>query len=333
VEVTVDESTTPDHASEPSVQDLSGIFLIDSGHAGSVGTVGVYLVPGHDGGFMLIECSSSPSLPALEAGIREAGFEPEALTDVLVTHIHLDHAGAAGTLARRYGARVVAHEVGAPHLVDPARLIGSASRIYGDAMERLWGTIEPVPQAQLRAVSGGERLELAGHRIDVIHTPGHASHHLSYLLDGDHLFTGDAAAIRFHGSSVIRPATPPPETNLDMWEGSFTRMKAAAPQRLLLTHYGEVTDPAEHIDRAREQTHVWAQAILEGLKRGEDDEALELRIKTLSLAQLVEDGASTDVVERHRTTSHDAMTVQGLKRYWQKLHPEALEGSGTAPNR
>ena len=327
----MEKSTTPEKGSEPRVQELDGIFLIDSGHAGNVGTVGVYLVPGPDGSFMLIESSSSPSIPTIEAGIREAGFDPVALTDVLVTHIHLDHAGAAGTLARRYGARIFVHEIGAPHLVDPTRLISSATRIYGDAMERLWGTIEPVPQEQLRRVSGGERFNVAGRQIDVLYTPGHASHHVSYLLDRDHLFTGDAAAIRFHGSSVIRPATPPPETDLDVWEESFARMKAAAPQRLLLTHYGEVTDPADHIDRAREQTHLWAEAILDGLKRGEDDASLEVRIKSLSLDQLADDGAPPAVVARHRTTSHDAMTVQGLKRYWQKLRPEVLETFSSDP--
>jgi glyoxylase-like metal-dependent hydrolase (beta-lactamase superfamily II) len=309
----------------PRAQRLGDVFLLDSRQAGYRGIVGVYLVPGKGDSLALVECSTVPSIANLEAAIHEAGFEPEAVSDILVTHIHLDHAGAAGALAQRYGARVYVHEIGAPHLVDPSRLIRSATRIYGDEMERLWGEIVPVPEGQAHALAGGERLEVAGRRFDVLYTPGHASHHVSYLLDGESLLTGDAAAIRFPGSRVIRPATPPPETDLDIWEASIQTMKDPKPQRLLLTHFGEVTAVEEHLDKVLEKSHEWAEAVLEGLRRGESDEELAARIRGLSLEELEREGASPEVIERHRVTSHDEMTVQGLKRYWQKLHPERLE--------
>ncbi|MDQ3459980.1 MAG: MBL fold metallo-hydrolase [Deinococcota bacterium] len=323
-EETTNEERWANKERRPQVERLGDVFLLDSNHAGYPGTVGVYLLPGEGGSFALIECSTVPSLPRLEEAIREAGFEPEGLSDILVTHIHLDHAGAAGALASRYGARVYVHEIGAPHLADPSRLIVSATRIYEDEMERLWGKIEPVPAGQLHAVGGGESLRVAGRRIDVLYTPGHASHHVSYLLDDGSLLTGDAAAIRFAGSKVIRPATPPPETDLDIWGRSTKTMLAAAPQRLLLTHFGEVTDPAAHLERMREETHRWAEAVLEGMRRGEDEAALQARIAALSLEALTAEGASPELVFKHRVTSHDEMTVQGLTRYWRKHHPERL---------
>lgn len=309
----------------PLVQDLGGVFLLDTRHLGGEGTVGAYLLPGTGGAFALVESGPSVCLPTLEEAVREAGFKPEGLTDVLVTHIHFDHAGASGTLAKRYGARVYVHEVGAPHLADPSRLVASATRIYGDEMDRLWGPLEPVPEGQLKAVEGGETLVVLGRRLNALYTPGHASHHLSYLLDDGSLFTGDAAAIKFAGSAVIRPATPPPEVDLETWEASLARMLAFSPRRLLLTHFGEVADAAAHLQAVSARNRTWAEAILEGLRAGEDDEALRARIAAVGDAELAADGAPPEVVARHRATSNYEMTVMGLRRYWQKRHPEKVE--------
>ena len=308
----------------PLVQDFSGVFLLDTRHGGLQGTVGSYLLPGEGGRFALIESGPASTLPTLLEGIREAGFEPENLSDVLVTHIHLDHAGAAGTLARENGAAVWVHENGAPHLVDPSRLLSSARRVYGDEMEALWGAVEAVPEAQVRALSDGDTFELFGHSVRVLETPGHASSHLSYLLDGKTMFTGDAAAIKLPGSEVVRPATAPPEIDLEAWEESLNAMRDAAPERLLLTHFGEVRDVAAHLEKVRERTHAWAEEVLAGLQAGENDAALVARISRTGEAELEADGASPEARVRHRTTSNDEMSAAGLKRYWQKRHPERI---------
>ncbi|ADI14851.1 MBL fold metallo-hydrolase [Truepera radiovictrix] len=308
----------------PRVQELGGVFLLDTQHMGYHGTVGVFVLPGPGGTFALIESGPGSTLETVLTGIREAGFEPEKLAAVLVTHIHLDHAGAAGALARRFDAEVYVHENGAGHLLEPERLLASAARIYGDQMEALWGVMEGTPQGLLRPVRDGEPLEILGHRLDVLYTPGHASHHVSYLLDKALLFTGDAAGVRLPGSSVVRPALPPPEVDLESWSRSIQAMRQLHPQALLLTHFGRVDDPEAHFRELEHWHQVWSESVLEGMRAGEDDAALAARINRLSRDALAADGASADTIERHRVTSNDEMTVMGLKRYWQKKHPERL---------
>ena len=308
----------------PLVQDLGGVFLLDTRHMGLSGTIGVYLLPGAAGTFALIESGPGSTLGTVLAGIREAGFAPEKLTSVLVTHIHLDHAGAAGTLAQRFGAEVYVHENGAGHLVDPSRLLASAARIYGDRMGELWGEMLPLPQNSLRAVRDGETFEILGHRVGVLYTPGHASHHVSYVLEQKRMFTGDAAGIRLPGSSIVRPALPPPEIDLELWTGSVQAMRQAGPSELLLTHFGQVGDVDGHFRTLEQQHRAWSESILDGMNAGESDEELAARIATLSRDALLADGASEETIRRHSVTSGDAMTVTGVKRYWQKVHPERL---------
>jgi glyoxylase-like metal-dependent hydrolase (beta-lactamase superfamily II) len=304
------------------IQDLNGIYLLDTNHVGYTGTVGVYVLPGDDG-FALIETGPGSTLATIKQSIAELGLELSNLKAILVTHIHLDHAGAAGQLASETDATLYVHERGAPHLIDPSRLLASAERIYGDNMQTLWGTMLPAPKEKVIALTGGERLKISGHDIAVIYTPGHASHHVSFLLNGEAMFTGDAAAIHFAGSSVIRPALPPPEVDLETWQASVDKMLAAKPKRLLLTHYGEVQDAEGHLREVVERNQTWANVVLEGMQRGEDTKSLEQRIGTLVLKEL--EGASPEVIQRHRITSSDEMTVMGVTRYWQKHHPEKVK--------
>ena len=312
------------YVSIPRVEDAGGVYVIDSRHMGNEGTVAVFLVPGEGRKFSLVETGPASTLEAVKAGVAEAGFDLNDLETVLLTHIHLDHAGAAGALAAESGATVYVHEIGAPHLIDPNRLMASATRIYGDMMDTLWGPMTPIPEAQITALQGGETLKLGGRTFQVIYTPGHASHHVAYLLDEDALFTGDAAAIHLKGSSVVRPALPPPEVDLETWRESAETMLAAKPKRLLLTHFGEVTDVETHLRRVPERNGAWAEVILEGMRAGEDDEALVERIADYGNAELLADNAQPEVVARHQVTSNYAMTVLGVTRYWRKRHPEKL---------
>jgi glyoxylase-like metal-dependent hydrolase (beta-lactamase superfamily II) len=310
----------------PAVQNLDGVHLIDTRHMGNSGTVGVFVVPA-EGGFLLVETGPGSTLETLLGGIESVGYEPGHLKAILVTHIHLDHAGAAGTLAQLSGAPVYVHEQGARHLADPSRLLESAARIYGELMDTLWGEMRPVPEAQLRSLSGGETLDLAGRRLQVFYTPGHASHHVSYLLDHEALFTGDAAGIKLTGSAVIRPALPPPEVDLKAWETSLKAMMAANPRRLLLTHFGQVDEALSHLQQVAVRNMSWAEEILKGMQLGEDDTALIERISRLGDHELTQDNAHPEVIKRHRLTSNYQMTVMGVTRYWQKRQPERLGNS------
>jgi glyoxylase-like metal-dependent hydrolase (beta-lactamase superfamily II) len=306
-------------------QNLNGIYILDANHLGFTGTVGVFVVPGDDG-FALVETGPGSTLGTIKQSIASLGLDLTNLKAVLVTHIHLDHAGAAGQLATETGATLYVHERGAPHLIDPSRLLSSAERIYGDKMQTLWGTMTPASEENVVALKGGERVKVVGHDIEVIYTPGHASHHVSYLLNGEAMFTGDAAAICFDGSPVIRPALPPPEVDLETWRDSVDKMLAAKPKRLLLTHYGEVKDTENHLRQVVERNQQWADLILKGMKSGEDAKGLEQRLSDLALKEL--NGASLEVIQRHRVTSNDEMTVMGVMRYWQKYHPERLKAEG-----
>lgn len=311
--------------------DLGGLYLLDTHHQGKTGIIGSYLIPHVSGEqFVLIECGSGSTLGALEQAISQAGFDPAALSDVLVTHIHLDHAGAAGALATRFDANVYVHEQGAPHLVDPNRLWSSASRIYGDAMQRLWGEILPVPENQLKSVTDGDSIQVGGHTLQVIHSPGHAGSHVVYQLDSD-VFTGDAAAIAMgdagDAATVVRPAVPPPEIDLELWRDTVAKLKAARASRLLLTHFGAITDVDTHLEAITTENARWADTILAGMQQGEDDDALAARLRTVANETYQRAQLDQATINRYNMTSNDAMSVMGLKRYWKKHHPERLATS------
>ncbi len=312
----------------PRVRDLGGgVLQLDTGHCGNPGTIAVFALPLPTGGFALVESGPGSTRAAVLAGLEGAGLDPAELRYVLLTHIHLDHASATGDLVAGTDAQVVVHEVGAPHMVDPSRLMASALRVYGDALEALWGHMRPVPAASVTAVAGGEVIDVGGLSVRVIYTPGHASHHVSYLLDDGTLFTGDSAGVKLAGSGVVRPALPPPDLDLDAWEGSVKRMLDARPERLILTHFGPVAgaEPAAaHLRLTLERNRVWSEEVLVGMNAGEDDAALVARIRALEDAELAADGALPGVRQRYKVTSDAAMTVGGVKRYFTKLHPERL---------
>lgn len=306
----------------PRVRDLGGgVLQIDTGHHGNPGTIAVYAVPLPAGGFALVESGPASTRAAVEAGLEEAGLDPADLRYLLVTHIHLDHAAAAGALLAGSDARLVVHEAGAAHMIDPSRLMASAERVYGDELEGLWGRMQPVAAERVRAVAGGERLDLGGLTVEVIATPGHAKHHVSYLLPDGTLFTGDSAGVRLQGAPVLRPALPPPDLDLEAWEGSVARMRAAGPERLVLTHFGPVSgrDATDaHLAAVLERNRAWAESVLAGLRAGEDDAALVRRVQALEDAELAAAGVLPGLRQRYKVTSDAAMTVMGVKRYYTK---------------
>ncbi len=220
--------------------------LIDVEHLGTPRVIGSWEVDG-----ALVDPGPTSSLPTL---IERLEDEPRAL---LLTHIHLDHAGAAGTMVRRWPElEVYVHERGAPHLADPSRLLASAGRLYGDEMERLWGEVAPVPEANLRPLAGGE--QVLG--FEVAYTPGHASHHVSYLhRPSGRAFVGDTAAVRIPPAAYVLPPTPPPDIDLEAWERSLDSIADWDPDTLALTHFGAVEDPGAHLEEVRRRLREQAE--------------------------------------------------------------------------
>lgn len=250
-------------------------------------------------GGALIDPGPSSSIETVLAGLDRP---PEA---ILLTHIHLDHAGAAGTLVERFpDLRVFVHEAGAPHLIDPGRLLRSAARLYGDDMERLWGEVLPVPGRNVTTLAGGERV--AG--LEVLHTPGHASHHVTFFdpYTGD-AFAGDVAGVLVPSARGVRMPTPPPEIDVSSWLASIAMLRELAPRRLCLTHYGPVTDPAAHLSAAVAELERLAQSSRDG-----DREAFMADLESRL------DAEPAAAATRIRAAMPSEQVWLGLERYWRK---------------
>jgi glyoxylase-like metal-dependent hydrolase (beta-lactamase superfamily II) len=224
-------------------------------------------------GVAVVDPGPTSCLPALVAGLERRGMGLADVTDLLLTHIHLDHSGAAGVILRANPRiRVWVHERGAPHLSDPRRLVESASRLYGDRMERLWGEIAPVPTEQIVSLSGGERVVAGGRRLEVAYTPGHASHHVSFFDPSSGIaMVGDTAGVCVDGGYVL-PPTPPPDIDIDAWRASVARIEAWAPATLFLTHFGPATTVRPHLQELLENLEMMRAWVEETLSEPGTDE-------------------------------------------------------------
>jgi len=268
---------------------------IDTMHLGRDRVIGAWERDG-----ALIDPGPSTTVERVLADLD--GGRPEA---IFLTHIHLDHAGATGTIVERFpDVPVYVHEAGAPHLIDPSRLLQSAERLYGDEMERLWGDVVPVPEANVTALSGGEAID----GLRVLHTPGHASHHVTYLDEGTgDAFVGDVGGVLIPPTAEVWAPTPPPDVDVELWEASIEAVAALEPERLLLTHFGAAADPAEHLEAMLTELHRLAEAARDG-DRGRFLGELEERI----------DRQPGDSPERIRQAMPPEQAWLGLERYWSK---------------
>ncbi len=300
---------------QPARQLDPELWLLDLDFQETPGTVGAYLITGPQG-HTLVETGPGSTLAALEHGIRAAGARLEEVTQLIVTHIHLDHAGAAGSLLRRLpDARLFVHPLGAAHMVDPSKLLASATRIYGDRMDRLWGAFEPCPADRLTVLDDGAELVCGTRTLRALHTPGHASHHIA-LHDAERgtLFTGDVAGVRLQGSEYVRPPTPPPDIDVEAWHRSVETMLALAPRALDLTHFGRFVDPVRHLDELLLRLDAWVKWTAERLARGDTPEAMTSALRTASAIELHDVTHEADAVAYELATPSD-MTVNGLVRY------------------
>ena len=276
---------------------------LDLLHLGRERVIGVYLLETDDG-LALFDCGPSTCVPALKDRLREHGLELGDVRHLLLSHIHLDHAGAAGVLVREHPAlQVHVSPIGAPHLVDPSRLERSARRLYGDEFDALWGELAHVPQENVHETAD----RVLG--LECFPSPGHASHHVCYLDADRTLWAGDAAGVRVQPSRFVLPPTPPPEFELDTWERTLDEIEARRPERLALIHFGVADDPAEHLAELRRRLRSWTERVGEGAS----DEEFEA-------AALAELGADAPPYEQAMPFWQ---SYAGLRRYWDKRREAA----------
>jgi glyoxylase-like metal-dependent hydrolase (beta-lactamase superfamily II) len=235
---------------------------IDLHHLGRAEAVACRLLD-TSAGPVLVDPGPASTMDTLHAELAARGVAPHDLHALLLTHIHFDHAGASGVLAQAHpGLTVYVHPAGAPHLAEPRRLVASATRIYGDAMDRLWGPILPVPEGQLRLLDDGSRLTLGDRAFAVQHTPGHAVHHAAFLDEGTGIaYVGDTAGIRSPAAPVALPVTPPPDFDLEAWLASLERLEGWSPAQLFITHFGIVDTPASHLSDIRNGLIAWTAQV------------------------------------------------------------------------
>ncbi len=291
------------------------IETLDLNFGGLAEVIAAFLVYGPEGP-VLVETGPGSTLPNLLARLAEQGIEPEEVRHVLVTHIHLDHAGAAGWWAQR-GATVYVHEVGAPHLVDPGKLLSSAGRIYGDRMDSLWGETLPAPAERVVAVEDGAVVKVAGLRIEAISTPGHAWHHHVFRLE-DVAFVGDAAGIRIGERAWIDLPAPPPEFDLEAWKESLEHLRRESLATIYRTHFGPTTKVNEQLDRFETLLDEAAASVRQMMEEGLDRGEMIDRFSDLMRQRAEALGVESSAFRAYELANPRTMSVDGIARYWHK---------------
>ncbi len=299
---------------------LTPIHTLDLNFQGRPLAVSAYMLE-HSSGVVLVESGPGSTLETLKLLLKARGYRLEDITHVFLTHIHLDHAGAAGTLAS-FGAEIFVHPVGAPHMLNPEKLINSASRIYGERMESLWGKFDPVPEKKLTILEHNQEVEIGNLRFRSLHTPGHAEHHCCYQFE-DLCFSGDVGAVRIPGYPYLRVPMPPPEFHLEKWRETVQILSEMNFKRIAATHFGIFEDVEWHfraINTALDEVDVWLNANMPG-----NPSLDELRDSFLGLMneQALKQGLNPEVAEAYQLSNPIGMSVDGLLRYWKKYRLSA----------
>jgi glyoxylase-like metal-dependent hydrolase (beta-lactamase superfamily II) len=299
----------------------AGMRYVDLNFQGIPRVIATAIVDGPDG-VTLVDPGPTSSLPALRASLEALGVRLPDVSTVLLTHIHLDHAGVTGTLVRAQPRLTVyVHERGARHMIDPSRLLESAQRLYGDFMDRLWGEFLPVPAENVRPLAGGECIEAAGRRFDVAYTPGHASHHVSYFDAGSGVaFVGDTCGARIGETPFVMPPTPPPDIDLTAWHASLDRVLAWGPRTLFLTHFGPTEHPGTHIEDLRERLELAARIVRDALARHPDpgEDAAAAAVFRREMARELRRHMDEPQARSYETAVPLDHCYLGLARYWRK---------------
>ena len=293
--------------------------MLDSAMGGYDGITATYLIRGSRPA--LVETGTARSAPTVIAGLAELGIDADDLATIVVTHIHLDHAGGVGDLAAAYPrAQVVVHERGARHLQDPTRLVDSARRVFGPDMERLFGDLLPTATDRIISVGDEGQVDLGdGRFLDVFHNPGHASHHIALVDSGTgDLYTGDAAGVYVPQTAEVRPATPPPDFDLDLALDSMRRMAARNPTRLLFSHFGPVTEVDEVMEASESELHYWVETVREARMQSPDlDHAVAL-VRERDRLRHPDFYADSDLERKFEELSSIRAQVVGINRWLDK---------------
>lgn len=297
----------------------SGIDYVDLAFLGRPGIIATAVLHGTSG-VALIDPGPARTLDHLTTELTRKGIRFDDVRQILVTHIHLDHAGAVGSILEKHPhIELVVHERGAPHLVDPSKLLGSATRLYGQDMERLWGDVKPVDATKLKVVSGGETLTVAGREIKVAYTPGHASHHVSYFDPSSGVaFVGDTAGIRRGAGTYVMPPTPPPDIDIEAWHESEKAILAWEPDTLFLTHFGPFQGARQHLQGMFANMSDWSRIVrrlIADASRSEE-ERQSLFIDEV-FAEIRRQVGEADA-ENYTKAGGLNYSWQGLARYWRK---------------
>jgi glyoxylase-like metal-dependent hydrolase (beta-lactamase superfamily II) len=297
---------------------MSDISILDMNWVGRPRSIAAALLES-DGHRALIDPGPESTLATLRENLHARGLSVAQLDAILLTHIHLDHAGACGSLARENPRiAVYVHDLGTPHMIDPSRLLASAQRLWPDTLHQLFGETLPVPKENLRILQGGETLTLGTRKIEVAYTPGHASHHVSYFDRSEDLaFVGDTTGVRIDNGPYILPATPPPDINLEIWDESFATILARRPSRLFLTHFGYADKPEEHIGEFRRRLHHWADLAGEILRSASTESEAKDYFVARAQAEIQEQLGPQEA-NHHAFTAGVDLSFLGLARYLRK---------------
>ena len=294
------------------------ITTLDDNWLGRPRSIGTALLES-DGHRAIVDPGPGSTLDTLKKELRAHGASVSNLDAILLTHIHLDHAGATGALVKENPQLAVyVHTKGAPHMMDPSKLLASAARLWPDNLQQLFGDAVPVPAENLRILEGGETIRLGSRKIAVAYTPGHASHHVSYFEDAEGVaFVGDTTGVKIEGHSYAMPATPPPDIDLKIWDTSFAAILERQPKRLFLTHFGFSENPAAHIAQFRERLHHWMETTERILQTARDDAQAMESFLSATRAEVAQHLPGEDV-EQYLQTAGLNLSFLGLARYARK---------------
>ena len=299
-------------ASETSTR----VVTLDLNFQGRPHAIASYLIRSGDA-VVLIESGPGSTLAGLEAGLAQEGLSPRDVTHVLLTHIHLDHAGAAGWMAKQ-GAQIYVHPVGAPHMLNPEKLIASATRIYGDRMQTLWGEFLPVPENQLVIPNDAEEIVIGNLKFIPLNTPGHAEHHYSYLFE-DVLFSGDVGGVRIPGYQYLRVPMPPPELHIERWHESIARIRKEKPAHIAPTHFGIFDDVEWHLREVEKGLDSAARWLEETMPADPPVDQLRQSFTDWMMKEGEQIGLDAETVKVYELANPLGMSADGLLRYWKKV--------------
>lgn len=292
---------------------MENIKIIDLHFQKTKDAIASFLVETSDGP-ILIETGPASTFDQLSRGVSKCGYSLDEIKHVLLTHIHFDHAGAAWKLAEA-GAKIYVHPFGVPHLAAPEKLWNSASQIYGDDMDRLWGKMKPIPSNQLVSVEDKQEFEIGTTKIKSLHTPGHAVHHIAWKM-GEIIFTGDVAGVKI-GNGPVMPPCPPPDIHIENWKKSLAIIKSEKPKELYLTHFGIIDEVDFHLDSLSYILDDWAAWIKPYFEKNIDQSEVVPIFMEYSKSQFLKEGCSKEIIQTYEYANPSWMSVAGLYRYWK----------------